>query len=167
MLNGKNILITGGTGSLGKKLIQIIGESISSREVEAVMSRFEWEEEQLSQDDGFPEQRFLNSTQDGLSLSCNAQGRVRALYIYGEGHEGYARYQGDLIHGLGLDSSRSEVHGALGQPERSGEARPDSFLGPQGAWDRFLIEGVCVHVQYAFVEPGVSVVTLIDPDEVQ
>ncbi len=150
-----------------KKLIQTIGKPLSSPEVEVVVSCFEWEEERLSQDDGFPEQRFLNSTKDGLSLSCDTQGRVRALYIYGEGHDGYARYRGDLIHGLGLDSSQSEVRSTLGQPQRSGEARPDSFLGPQGGWDRFLIDGVCVNVQYAFDHPGISVVTLIDPDEVQ
>ncbi len=150
-----------------KNLMEIIGERLSSPSVEEIVSRFEWEKAALAADDGFPEQRFLNSTQDGLSLGYDTEERVTAVYLYGEEHEGFSSYRGALLAGLELHSSREEVRGALGEPATSGEPRPDSFLGPQGGWDRFLIGKVCVHIQYTFAEPGISVVTLIHPDQVQ
>ncbi len=90
--------------------------------------------------------------------------RVACIFLYVEQDEGFSPFPGSLPYGIERGATRVATRRLLGKPESSGKASVDSLLGPQGAWDRFVIESVYVHLEYS--NPGLEVtrVTLMTED---
>ena len=108
-----------------------------------------------------PRRGYLAGPGAGYQLA-HALGRVTTVFVYAEPDEGFAAFPGPLLHtGLPADATRAEVRARLGPPERSGEETTVAGLGRQGAWDRFVLGAVRVHVQYAAGADRVRLVSLM------
>lgn len=91
-------------------------------------------------------------------------GRVNTVFFYVEKADGFAAFAGRLPYDVPRDATRTEVRRQFGRPQRSGKAYKDKILGPQCAWDRFVVDSICIHFEYT--EPGlkISLVTLMTED---
>ena len=114
-------------------------------------------------EEGEPERAFLESNRFGYALACS-DGNVDTVYFYIEPRDGFARFRGELARGLASTSAPSEVRGAFGAPERSGDPQPAGLLGPSGAWDRFVWNGLRIHFQYTLDGTGISLITVMSAE---
>src|SRR5205085_12607997 len=90
---------------------------------------------------------YLSGPAVGYQL-MHCRGRVVTAFLCAEPVEDFVAFRSPLPGGLPTGATRSEVLARFGTPERSGEAVTNPGLGGQGAWDRFVVGGVCVHFQY-------------------
>lgn len=95
-------------------------------------------------------------------LACD--GQVTAIFIYVERADGYSPFPARLPFLLQPKMTRLEVMDLLGKPKSSGKADVDEILGPQGAWDRFMIATIAVHVEYSIRGNRLARITLMTAD---
>lgn len=81
--------------------------------------------------------------------------RVVCIFLHVERDEGFSPFPGSLPYGIERGATRTATRRLLGKPESSGKAGIDSLLGPQCAWDRFVLESTFVHIEYS--SPGLQV----------
>lgn len=115
--------------------------------------------------EGEPPRSYLSGPAAGYEL-MHWRGRVATLYLYAEPAGDFAAFPGALPGGLRRGASRPEVLARFGVPERSGGAARLVGLGPQGAWDRFAVGGLCLHFQYAAPGERIRLVTVMAAGEV-
>lgn len=99
----------------------------------------------------------------GVSFIVDPGGWVRTVHLHAAGHDGYEQYRGDLPAGLSFGTSQDTARSLLGTPVALGEAMEHGVLGPIGAWDRFDVDLVQVHLQYANDLTSIELVTLMHP----
>jgi hypothetical protein len=89
---------------------------------------------------------------------------VAAFHLHSEGHEGYARYAGQLPGGIAFGDPESEVLRKMGPPLASGGGEMSKVLKrPVPRWFRFGLGDCVLHIQ--FNETGrVEMVTLAAPN---
>ena len=95
----------------------------------------------------------------GLSVIVEAD-RVSVVQVYGSGHDRYTKFQGSLPANLHFEMSRAEVRDALGSPAACADAQRVPHLGRAGAWDRFDLPGLSVHIEYAYGEGTIRLTSL-------
>ena len=138
-----------------KKLLSIIGKPIKSATFRTLVTADRLKastEEDL--DEGQPVAMNFVGKKVGYEISAE-DGRVVAVFLYVEPRDGFAAFPGPLPYMVPRDATRTEVRGLFGKPEKSGKAYKDKILGPQGAWDRFAVETIRIHFEYA--DPGLEV----------
>ena len=77
---------------------------------------------------------------------------VDTVFLYGQGKEDFAEYQGRLPSGIEFGCDRSAVRRYAGVPTRSSSGAHE--------WDRYDAEGRYVHFMYEGNPLGVSLITL-------
>jgi hypothetical protein len=95
----------------------------------------------------------------GLSVIFEAD-RVSVVQLFGVGHDRYTRFQGSLPANLHFEMSRAEVRDALGSPAACADAHRVPHFGLAGAWDRFDLPGLSVHLEYAHGERAIRLTSL-------
>ena len=114
----------------------------------------------------------LGAPRLGVGLVALAEGqhaevdqlRVSTVHLHCTPDSEHSAYTGLLPRGLGAEMSRHEVRNLLGDPERSGETVRLPVLGDMPAWDRFVVGGWFLHVQYRGDGSGLSLVTMMTPE---
>ncbi|SFI94038.1 hypothetical protein SAMN03159338_0365 [Sphingomonas sp. NFR04] len=103
---------------------------------------------------------YLSSIAFGISLVV-VDGHVAAVFLYGGGKEGFARFPFRVPLDLTFDMSREVVRSRLGSPEESAEAGQMPVLGWKPAWDRFVRDGFELHAEYSEDLTSVQMFTVL------
>lgn len=142
------------------KLFQLLGKSATSPEAREILARYprlrlETEDAGPGDEDAV---RYLRSEADGLLIKLSADGEVRAIFLMGEGKDGFAQFHGELPVGFGFHSTRREVLQALGAPAYS---RAGGRFGNYevGELMRFDWPAHSVHFQFRRDGRGIELVT--------
>lgn len=114
-------------------------------------------------EEGEPVQSFLSGSAAGYQL-LHYSGRVATAFLYAEPAHGFAAFPHPLPGGLPRGATRADVLARFGTPERSGEPFTCNILGRQGAWDRFVVDGIYIHFQYTEPEQRVRLVSVMAAD---
>ena len=80
---------------------------------------------------------YLNSRAAGISFALTKDSKVKSVFLYANGIEGFAQYTGPLPAGLTFKSSRSDVCAAIGEPSMSADAGGVGLMAIEHAFDRF------------------------------
>jgi hypothetical protein len=84
---------------------------------------------------------------------------VSAIFLFAEGVEGNAQYQGELQAGLSFASTRADVRAVLGEPAMGGDAGGEGIMAIAHAFDRYENEAHYLRVEH-FDGAGVRLITL-------
>jgi len=147
-----------------RKLVSILGKRITGAALRGLVAADGLKaskEEDMKE--GQPVAWNFIGKKSGYEISAE-DGRVNTVFLYVQKADGFSAFTGHLPYNVPRDSTRTEVRRQLGRPQRSGKAYKDKILGPQGAWDRFFVDSICIHFEYS--DPGlqISLVTLMTED---
>ncbi|MEQ1737039.1 MAG: hypothetical protein ABL886_11630 [Rhodoglobus sp.] len=94
----------------------------------------------------------------GVEVICDEDESIRTIFL----HAGADVSLSELPFGC----TREQVLERFGPPSKSGDGTQDPVLGASGAWDRFNVGPVTVHVQYRLKANGIQMITLMRSDRV-
>jgi hypothetical protein len=83
------------------------------------------------------ESPYINAKGAGISFALTQERRIKTVFLYSQGFEGFSAYAGALPLGLTLNSSRAEVRAAMGDPAMSGEKGGVGIMTLDFSFDRF------------------------------
>lgn len=106
------------------------------------------------------DQSYVTMPRHGITIILHKDGTVRAVQFNGEAREGMTKFDGRLPAGLRFDMARDEARAHLGRPIRSGDESIVPILGEMPAWDRWQVDPLSVHAEYAFDRASIRLVTL-------
>ena len=117
MLNNKTILITGGTGSLGKALTKYIFENYPTIKKLIIFSRDEQKQFQMAQEyplDKYPQIRFfLGDVRDEQRLIRAFQGVDYVIHAAAMKHVHLAEYNPDECIKTNIGGAQNVIHAAM------------------------------------------------------
>lgn len=148
-----------------KKLLSLVGKSIKIAAFQALVKA---DRLKATKEEDLEEGQPIETTYVGKKLGYEIltfSGRVATLFLYAKSFDGFTAFPGIFPYGVESGATRAEVRKLLGKPERSGKAFKDPILGPQGAWDRFVIDSIRVHFEYTNPELQVKMVTLMTEED--
>ena len=144
-----------------EELMSIVGIPVDSEAVRTLVvadALTSSSEEDL--EEGEPVRSHLSNPSAGYQLMLHS-GRVSTAFLYAQPDEGFVAFPGPLPGGLPAGVNRTQVRAKFGIPEKSGEPFTCAILGSQGAWDRFVVNGIFVHFQYTDREQWIRLVTIM------
>lgn len=94
---------------------------------------------------------YWEATAFGIALRSE-ESVVDTVFLYGQGKDDFADYQGRMPTGIELGCDRTTVRRYAGMPTRSSTGAHE--------WDRYDGEGTYVHFMYEGAPLGVSLITL-------
>ena len=109
---------------------------------------------------------YGDAPRSGLSFVVGEDGRVEAVHLYADGHQGYDGYVGVIPSGIRFDMSRGQVRTVLGSPGVSLERRRFEGQGDYPAYDLFDLGGAYMHLEYAPDLGSIQLITLMKPSAV-
>lgn len=95
-----------------------------------------------------------------------SDGCVTTVYLYSDGYDGFAGFQGDTG-GIRLDSSKQVIRFKLGYPTRHREGEFEPVLGTIPNFDRYDYEDHSLHFQYDEAGKQLRMLTIMSPDVVR
>src|SRR6476661_7206435 len=110
-------------------LIDIVGKHVASPEAVEALAKYPQlrpESDDFDASEGMTPVHYLRSESDGLLLKLSAEGEILALFLMGEGKEGFSQFQGELPGALTFSSLPSDVLKTLGAPAFN---RPAGTIG--------------------------------------
>lgn len=105
--------------------------------------------------------RYVSLKTEGISLQFKKEEWVKeegaqdfvatALFVYGQGYEGYDQYRGGLLLGACFGDTREVVRQKLGQPVSTGGGHEKSFAPGKTwpHWDQHAFSQCIVHTQFS------------------
>src|SRR5512140_2646998 len=111
------------------ELLDILGKHVASPDVVKQLARFpklHAEAEDSTPDEGMDAVRYLRSEADGLLIKLSGEGEILAIFLMGEGKDGFTQYAGELPDELTFASRPGDVLRRLGAPAYN---RPASRIG--------------------------------------
>lgn len=144
------------------ELFDVLGRHVSSPEATAAFARYPKLAPQVEDvepgDDDMPPVRYLRSRSDGLLVKLSAEGEILAIFLMGEGREGFSQFRGELPAKLTFASKPPEVLKALGAPAYN---RPPGKVGghEHGELFRFDRPGHSLHFQFRGDRGGIELIT--------
>ena len=147
-----------------RKLISLLGKPVASAALRGLIVADTLKvskEEDLHE--GLPIVQNFIGKKVGYEILAEG-GRVNTVFLYVEKADGFAAFPGPLPHKIPGEANRTEVRRLLGKPEKSGRAFKDKILGPQRAWDRFVMDSIYIHIEHSDAELQVSLITLMTED---
>jgi hypothetical protein len=102
----------------------------------------------------------LNAREAGISMALEKDGRIRAVFLYAKGIEGFGRYELPLPGGLTFDRPRRVVRSKLGEPAFGGEAGGTGIMAIEYSFDRYESSEFYIRYEYAEGDSGIRLVTL-------
>jgi hypothetical protein len=106
------------------------------------------------------ESPYLNAKAAGISFSLNADHRVRAVFLYGEGVEGFAPYVDALPAGLSLSNSRADVCNVLGEAVMSANPGGVGLMAIDFSFDRYESGDHYLRFEYVPGDAAIRLVTI-------
>ena len=105
---------------------------------------------------------YYSSKTKGISLLFNKEDRIKTIFLYSEGRDGYKQYSGPIPRGFQFADTRATVNKKLGLPARSGGG-DDGPLGRVPIWDKYRFSKYAMHFQY---RPAgtIELITLMLPE---
>lgn len=94
----------------------------------------------------------------GVEVICDEDDNIRTIFL----HSGVD----DALWVIPFKLRRGEVVERFGAPSKSGVELRHPILGESGAWDRFIIGNLTIHVQYRLGSESIEMITLMRPDAV-
>jgi cell wall assembly regulator SMI1 len=136
------------------ELMGLIGESISNAGVLQVLAPRRLDKK-IEKDGLGPPTGYLWNKAQGFEIHHSKKGRIETIHLFVVPAQGYAAFAGALSKGLQAGDGVEEVRHQFGKPTRS---------GPQGGWDRFDSDRVCIRFGYRDDEKGIRMISLMAPD---
>ena len=142
-------------------LIEIVGKHVASPEAVEALALYpdlRPESDDFDASEGLTPVHYLRSESDGLLIKLSAEGEILAIFLMGEGKEGFSQFQGDLPGGLSFASLPPDVLKTLGAPAFN---RPQGTIGSyrHGELFRFDKPGYSLHFQFRGDRKGIELVT--------
>jgi hypothetical protein len=144
-------------------LIELLGKNVVSPEAARELGRYPALKREA--DDGAAGEeaeqiRYLRSPGDGLQVKLTEDGVILAIFLFGEGKEGFSQFRGELPAGLSFASTPADTLKTLGAP---GHSRPPGKVGSfaHGDFLRFDRPGYSLHFQFRSDRRGLELVTAI------
>jgi hypothetical protein len=106
------------------------------------------------------ESPYVNVQKAGIALALDRQAKVRTVFLYRQGVEGFAQYAGALPGTLTFDSNRAEVRSLFGTPVLTAEAGGTGIMAIDFAFDRFEAGAFYMRFEYLPDEGGLRLLTL-------
>lgn len=149
-------------------IIQLIGKNVHSEAKDTLknFSGLRAEVEELGADEGLPRQHYLTSEDEGIQIQHADSGEVQVIFLYGEGNSGFSPYREQLVGGLSLNSSASEIREVLGEPTFYAPPQQVPVLGSYGEALRYDFPERSVHFQMKEDGRSVALVTIMALDQV-
>ena len=94
----------------------------------------------------------------GVELICDEDERIRTIFVHAGADES--------LSGIPFKLRRKDVLERFGSPSKSGVATRHPVLGDSGAWDRFNLGVLTVHIQYRLDADAIDMITFMRPDAV-
>ena len=140
------------------ELFDILGKHVSSPEATAALARYPKLAPQVEDVEPDDDVRYLRSRSDGLLIKLSADGEILAIFLMGEGREGFSQFRGELPAKLTFASQPPEVLKALGAPAYN---RPPGKAGgfAHGELFRFDRPGHSLHFQFRGDRGGIELIT--------
>lgn len=140
------------------ELFDILGKHVSSPEATAALARYPKLAPQVEDVEPDDDVRYLRSRSDGLLVKLSAEGEILAIFLMGEGREGFSQFRGELPANLTFASKPPEVLKALGAPAYN---RPPGKVGAfeHGELFRFDRPGHSLHFQFRGDRDGIELIT--------
>jgi hypothetical protein len=113
----------------------------------------------------YGESPYLNAKNAGISFALTRDHKVKTVFLYSEGLEGFSAYGGALPNGLSLASSRAEVRAAVGDPVMSGEKGGIGLMAIDFSFDRFEDGKNYMNFQYLPGDKGIHLLVIGSCDE--
>jgi hypothetical protein len=112
-----------------------------------------------SLEDDLPEKEVWYEFEDhGVQVICDEDESIRTIFL----HAGVDESLSEISFAL----RRKEVLARFGAPSKSGAATRHPVLSESGAWDRFILGTMTIHVQYRVDSDEIDMITLMRPDAV-
>jgi filamentous hemagglutinin len=116
----------------------------------------------LAEEDG----TYYEFQQRGVSLLFDLEERLKAIYLYHAGRDGYTQYAGDLPDRITFMDHQDDVLRKLGAPSKAGGGEASLLYEVVPNWIRYDHDGYSVHVELSAADGSVSLVTLMSPEAV-
>jgi hypothetical protein len=113
----------------------------------------------------FGESLYLNAKDAGISFALTRDRKVKTVFLYSQGFEGFSAYGGALPCGLSFASSRADVLAAVGDPVMSGEKGGIGLMAIEFSFDRFEDGKNYMKFQYLPGDKGVHLCVIGSCDE--
>ncbi len=98
--------------------------------------------------------------QHGLELRCDSSGKIGVIFMRSGARDGFD----ESLFDIPFFWERRQVLEHLGAPAKSGGRTCDPILGDYGAWDRFVMPGHAIHVEYRTDSDSIKLITLMRDD---
>ena len=118
-------------------------------------------EKSIEDDPGVPLVHYV-FPKHGMELCCDLDDRISVIFLFADEFGGFD----ESLLGIPFSWSRREVIAYFGAPSKSGAARKDPILGEYGPWDRFLVRGYAVRVEYRTDADCIKDITLMREDAI-
>jgi hypothetical protein len=103
---------------------------------------------------------FINSHANGISFRLDQDQKIDAIFLYAQGVEDFAAYDGALPAGRSFSNTREDVRAALGEPSFSGEAGGAGIMAIDYSFDRFENDHHYIRFEYTAEASGIRLVTI-------
>ena len=147
-----------------RKLLSLLGKPTRSATFQAVLAADKLKaskEPDLEEEQ--PAETYFVGKKAGYEILAE-DGRVVSVFLYVEAEDGYTAFSSPLPFELERGAARTKVRSLLGKPQHSGKADFVDILGPQAPWDRFIVNEICVHIEYSHTGLRISKLTLMALD---
>lgn len=145
-------------------LIPLVGQPVTAAGVQSLIAAGQLESStEPDLEEGESPRSFLSCPAGGYQLS-HADGYINTLFVFLVPTDEFRAFNGTLTAGLSAASSRSDVKRALGNPERSGEAKTLPILGRKGAFDRYIRGSLRLHFEYTEPDERIRQITVMTAD---
>jgi hypothetical protein len=122
----------------------------------AILPFSEWDVKRATEEELPKKEVWYEFEGHGVEVICDEAERILTIFV----HRGDAQGLSEIPFWL----NRHGVRGACGPPDMSGAASHHPIIGDRGEWDRFVLGGVTVHVEYQVGVDAIEMVTLmLDP----
>jgi cell wall assembly regulator SMI1 len=152
------VISQGVDGAIGTptmdELIGLIGESVMGASVLQVLAPRRLDKK-IEKDGIGPPTGYLWNKAQGFEIHHSKKGRIETIHLFIVPAQGYAAFGGALSKGLRPCDGPEDVRRGFAKPTRS---------GPQGGWDRFDSDRVCIRFGYREDLKGIRLITLMAPD---
>jgi hypothetical protein len=142
------------------RLLEILGSNVTSPEAArelALYPALRRERDDAAQDEETPVQ-YLRSERDGLLIKLSDDGEILAIFMMGEGKDGFSQYRGALPGRLSFASTPADVLKSLGAPAFS---QPPGKVGSFHYGDllRYDRPAYSIHFQFRSDRRGIELIT--------
>lgn len=141
-----------------EKIIQILNKNINE------IKKLNWlfSKNELGLIEEIENELYAEYKKNGLSIVFIG-GKSVSFFLYSEGVDGYAGFNGDIGLPINFKMSCDKVRDVLGQPQEfNSEIKKSEIQGDIPIWDRYDFDKYSIHVQYRNDMKNIELITVMD-----